>query len=399
MGRKVANLLDFMASQFESLQGFTIDYNSMLRRMAFIPDTLMITDRAMRDLNFIGDIIEVQAGDVASAIFAVDFQETDMAFQVQDMCDDAWSSLQAFDEFIAKYQHNVAVWHAFRDDYPIYERYIREADMIKMTWRHVTYKHPLATMVLTEYEKYRNRVFLRLEEEDVAPSAFMRRKIVPVALKWTIMRNSGLLGVDDRFIIKPTTRVDSDEWGEHYRYVNIFVHDNDEEPLYTYQQFIDSVAVGIPGDRFALDEPAVTVDRLLGSDNTMIHGMWINTMAGGEPMVTGLEEIMDLAAQIPVIGVNSPFAWKDLRVHLDIRKISRLPQIGVASPTFLPISHENWFVSPWYRGHVVDRQELIDQAQGRRGNVPNDDEEEGVGRVLIRHPFEIVTHVERVPRT
>jgi hypothetical protein len=375
-------LLARLNKQIYDLQGFAIDFNNLLRKLAFIPDTLMLTEVASRNLEVGNDpfqrsLIDIRVGDVSSAYLAVKWSDASISMPVQDLCDDAWSSLQSVDEFKANYDiiSNFAL--EFVGRYPTYQRFYTEPDLINSAWKHVQNKHPMAVQLAEEFKLYNNRVFTRFDTPGIPVDQIRRNKLQFVHELWSQHLNAGRLGIQDRFILKPSARAVQGGANEIYRWIDVF-REPDVPHRYTFQQYIDAVKRGIARARPEDQQVENSLGEILAQSDVTISGVWLNINVGGQGYYDGLQSILNLAEQIPVLGVGVPYKWRDLRDHIELDLYRNLPAIGILEFPMRNLTSRDW-TRPWYTVGSFD------------GAIHNT-------KVLIRHSFIVIMKVERVLR-
>jgi hypothetical protein len=369
--------------QIYDLQGFAIDFNALMRKMAFIPDTQMLREVESREyeLNqggqvpvFKRSIIDIGVGDVSSAYLATRWSDASLSMPVQDLCDDAWMNLQSFDEFKANYDVIRDFARDFVVQYPTYFRFFKEPQLIDLAWKHTRVKHPLVSKLAAEFQKYNNRIFTRFDEGEIEIDALRQDKMNFVMERWMVLLKAGYLGVQDRFVLKPRKRTVDEKATFIFRWLDVFTLPADS-PMYGFQDYIDAVKVGIASAAPEDQQVENTLGEILSRDNTQISGVWVNVNVSGESYYGTLDSILQMAEQIPVMGINVPYKWKNLNDHIELGLYRNLPEIGLIKLPMRPLDDKDW-LDPWY---------VAGSFSGAADNT----------MIQIRHPFDIVLKIER----
>jgi hypothetical protein len=406
--RRVVGILDLLYQRFYSIQGIGPELDRLVRKLALIPDTKMLPDDDVHG-SFRRAIIPLNVNECSSALSTLQFEKTSLSLDPQMVVDDAWSNLMSFNEFGVSYIRTHVFYDEFTTRYPMYAKFTREWELLDMSWELVRHKHPFATRVINTFGSFKNRKLYKLEEELSIDRVVERVRAIDINKtrmiydKWKTLLYAGLLGIQDKFILKPTRRVDdegglieNDDLGnlassaiseainDNYRYVDVF---GNPDSHITLEDFIKATNYGIvnAGDMIPVNQ---SLDSLLREENMLFSGMWINVM-DGERIHTMLAELITFADEINTLHLRYTFAWRDTRKHLDLAKIERHPQVGLTQLPFVVLKHDAWTSeSPWYKcGAVEDMTSKVLSS--------------GLGaerRIELHHPFEVITQIQRIKR-
>jgi hypothetical protein len=386
---RIKSLLRHIHTTYYNVQAYFIDFNRELRKLAMNPTTQVQSDAvarlarqdALQRLRRKSVVMNV--GDFSSAMLAVSFKDTKAKTPMQDMYLDGLNELLCVDQFVSNYQF-INQWHQrFVMAYPAYREFQITTDFIDMAWKYTTVQHRAARAMMESYKLYHNRIFTTLRNFNVLPGIRYSGKLGVVFLGWTQALNSGLLGIQDSFILNPTSpRVDQRLNDQIYRYVDVW----QEVPApagarnrYSFTEFIEAVNQGIT------DYPQLGAQVILGQifePNVIIEQIWVNVSVG-ERDTRSFDTVLDMSSQIPVVNVSVKSVWRDLRKHIELGLYDRKPTVGILKPPFITILRDEWTVTPWYRSARA--------FDGLWAAV--------VPRIRIRHPFTLVTKVERVSRS
>jgi hypothetical protein len=382
----IGSVLIQMANSFYRLQGYAIQYNEVIRQMSFIPDTLTVCDGESEEVQaeFEPSRIDVLPGDMVSALLTLNFENTELKFDAQTMVDDAWSGLQSVDEWLGRF-NLIKDWYIeFLNDNPSYKNFLREFDLISLAWKHTLNKHPIAHAIHKEFEKYGSRPFFRitgvpnqLVQHDafaegvlIRGSQFITDKLESIKVLFTNELDSGRLGIDNVLMVKPTSRINHD----NYRYFNVFDEVKGSRVV-PYRDFIVAVSQGLRRNRAndgIEEEGPFTVDDLLEGNDIVIRDFYYNLNLGGPPQFLDLASILEWQDSVKVPTINTTHEWNDIRVNIDVAKSERFPQVGAVKFPVEILVDRDWRLDPWWK----------------RGD-----------RVLIREKFDLVQHVERNVRS
>jgi hypothetical protein len=384
-GGRIKELIKHLMTTYYNMQAYAIDFNREVRKMASNPTTQVMSDatsaqRAEDRTHALRKQVIMNPGDFSSALLALSFAETKVVMPVQDIYINGLNELTSFDEFVT----NFSVLRGYRDqfvaDYPAYADLVQRTDLIEMAWKHVNTKHPNAEVAFKAYKEYGTRVFQTLDEIDVPPGEVYFAKLTEVILRWSEALDSGMLGIVNEMIIKPTTPLDQERFNfPIYRYIDIFTQPDGRRTV-TFNEFIAAVNRGILARP---DANAALVLNDLFEPDTKVTGFWITVNEAGERDTNPLAVVLDKSMRLDVMSVSVKSVWGDLKRHIELGLYDPKPVVGVTNAPFITILANEWNQNPWYRS-----------ANAFMGiwEIPN-------ATIELRHPINFVTKVQRVSRS
>jgi hypothetical protein len=364
MNKALLNLIDWMSGRFwYEMQGFSIEMNKNLRRLAFIPDSEMITDAEARDLNHLRTVrksIIAMPGDTMSALFSIAFKDMKMSTPSQDLCLDAWAHIDSFNEFAAHYDLIQGFATRFHLRNPLYQKYHRGWLNIDWAWEKTRNKTAFGSQVMEIFAKYKQIIFPVLA--NLPAPAFYQDKLAFVMDLWYDKLVKGKWGVIDEYIVRPEAPL--------LRVVGDPLNRND--PLLMYNHF------SIPADYNPVRVNHTDVVRAMArgdlaavlGNNTIVSGTWQNITAGPAQTEQYLTEIIPYGAELRPISVNMELIWSDIKERYNIRVAERFPVVGSRFSPVDVIPAGEWTFNPWYRN----------------------------GRIEVLYPFEVKLRVDQSQR-
>jgi hypothetical protein len=331
------NLLDWMTTRFYyHIQGYAIDYERIIRRLAFVPDSDMVGDEAARDLCLAGHPryeVVMTPGDLSSAYLSIAFEKTTSTMPFQDICLDAWQRLDSFTEFGSNYNMVRRIVQDLHQIHPIYEKYYRGWEYVEWAWAHTRNKTALGDELMKVFDQYKQRIFGRVAIQLPARTLYTD-KLEMIRVGWWENLLNLKLGIVGEYVVKPSfpffTRI---EPIDDPNAAVVLADDNrDVVPPFTFRNVFspdddNNVIRRGPEDLVRAIQTANL--RPVNQANVVIGGMWHNVMIGGEQPEEYLTQLDSMMGELKPLTLHMEYKWTDIVEHYNIRQDERLPIIGI----------------------------------------------------------------------
>jgi hypothetical protein len=382
-GSRILSLLQHLADSYYNFGHYEVNFSRELRKLAADPTTTVMSDEQSNANDAVPTIrrkeVMMTIGDWSSMFLAVDYSATSAHMSVSDVVASGQNALSGFNDFASYFTFLRAMREQFIDDYPAYGDFIQPGDLTSLAYSFVKDPHPQVKVAMEAYSKYGSRILHALDELPVPIGAIVTDKLHLMYALWNQALLRGLLGVDSRFIVKPTADsvlANARLLGSGMRWYDVFNDDGLEES--DFSDFINSVNRGTGDFR----EPGVKHIERFFEPNTLIKGAWVSIKVG-ERSDMKLDALVGSYAQISTLSIPVASRWKDLREHLELARYERLPTIGALKAPFISLLPDDWVTNPWYFTRA-----------GVDGLWPSDE-----GRMKFFYKVDIQTTVSRISRS